>query len=133
MLYRFLADMLVVIHFAYVAFVVVGLVAILLGGWRGWPWVRHFWFRLAHLVAILIVAVQAVLNVTCPLTLWERQLRLAGGGQPHPETFVGRMVHSVLFFEIPQTAFTVIYCLFAAAVLATLLVVRPRLPGRQKH
>jgi len=38
--YRFLADAVVVVHFAYVAFVVLAMAAIILGWARGWPWVR---------------------------------------------------------------------------------------------
>ena len=43
--YRFLADAVLAVHFAYVAFVVLGMAAILLGIALGWRWVRNFWFR----------------------------------------------------------------------------------------
>ena len=43
-----LADIVVVIHFAYVAFVVLGLVAVLMGYVFKWNWVRNRWFRLTH-------------------------------------------------------------------------------------
>src|SRR4029079_7904709 len=56
--YRLLADLIVAIHAAYVAFVVVGLLLILIGLACGWKWVRNWWFRVAHLVAILIVAAE---------------------------------------------------------------------------
>jgi hypothetical protein len=44
--YRFAADALVVVHFSYVAFVVIGLLAILLGLICRWGWVAE------HLVSI---------------------------------------------------------------------------------
>ena len=47
-----------------------------------WEWVRNWWFRVAHLVAILIVAAEAFLDIPCPLTEWEYRLReLWPGGQ----------------------------------------------------
>jgi hypothetical protein len=47
-MYGFLADVTIAVHVVYVAFVVAGELLILLGGWRGWAWVRHSWFRTAH-------------------------------------------------------------------------------------
>ena len=65
--YRLAADAVVLVHFSYVAFVVVGLAAILLGLARRWGWVRNVWFRSLHLLAILVVAAEAVCGITCPL------------------------------------------------------------------
>ena len=42
---RVLADLIVVLHAAYVSFVVFGLAAILLGVVFRWRWVRNVWFR----------------------------------------------------------------------------------------
>jgi len=72
-LYRLAADAVVIVHVAYVAFVAVGLLAILLGLVCRWRWVRNFWFRSLHLLAILVVAAEAVCGITCPLTTWEQQ------------------------------------------------------------
>ena len=66
MIYALLADALVVAHFAYMAFVVGGLLAIFLGGFRGWAWVRNLWLRLAHLGAIVVVALEACFGILCP-------------------------------------------------------------------
>ena len=78
-IYRLTADAVVLVHFSYVAFVVVGLLAILLGLVCRWGWVRNVWFRLLHLLAILIVAAEAVCEITCPLTTWEQHLRTLAG------------------------------------------------------
>ena len=58
-LYRALADMVLILHVAFVAFVVGGLLLILTGGFRGWGWVRNPWFRAAHLAGIAVVVLQA--------------------------------------------------------------------------
>ena len=53
--FLYAADALLVIHVAFVAFVVFGLILILIGKLRRWNWVRNTWFRIAHLCAIGIV------------------------------------------------------------------------------
>ncbi|HET6882007.1 MAG TPA: DUF2784 domain-containing protein, partial [Pirellulales bacterium] len=107
----------------YVGYIVVGQLAILLGAWWRWAWVRNRWFRCTHLAAITIVALEAVAGITCPLTTWEDELRRLAGETPAGESFVARGVHAVLFFELPPWVFTTVYLLFAVLVLATLLFV----------
>jgi hypothetical protein len=125
MLYSFLADAVVVIHLAYVSFIVVGQLLILLGAALHWSWIRNPWFRWSHLAAIAIVAMESLAGIVCPLTHWENELRRLAGQKAVEGTFVGRWVHAILFFELPPQAFTTIYVLFAALVLATLLLVPP--------
>ena len=67
MLYRVLADLVVVVHAAYIAFVLFGLLAVVLGAALGWGWVRNFWFRAIHLAMIAVVVIQAIAGVICPL------------------------------------------------------------------
>lgn len=128
--YRIAADITVVLHFAYVAFVVVGLALILIGCWRGWAWIRNFWFRMLHLAMIGVVAAEAWLGMTCPLTVWEKQLREKAGETTYPGGFFAHWVHEILFFEVPTEAFTATYTLFALAVLLTLVLAPPRRPRR---
>jgi Protein of Unknown function (DUF2784) len=130
-LYRWLADLVVVIHVAYVAFVVVGMLLILVGLVRHWTWVRNFWFRMIHFVLIASVAAESLLGIVCPLTTWENQLRMAGGAADQPGSFVARTLHALIFFDAPEWVFTVAYGLFALAVLATLIFAPPQPPTRR--
>jgi hypothetical protein len=124
--YALLADAILVIHALFVAFVVFGLVLILLGLWLGWSWVRNFWFRAAHLAAIGIVVAQSWLGVLCPLTRWENALRRAAGEAGYSGSFVQHWLHRVLFFEAAPWVFTLIYTVFGAAVVVAWLFGRPR-------
>jgi hypothetical protein len=128
MLYGFLADLIVVVHLAYVAFVVVGQAAILVGVLAGWRFARNFWFRLFHLLAIGIVAMEAASSVMCPLTLWEQDLRKLAGQEVSDASFVGRLVHDVFIFPVPADAFDLCYFAFGSVVLLTLVLLPPRLP-----
>jgi hypothetical protein len=59
-LYRLTADLVVVVHFAFVAFVVFGLLLTLVGGVRRWSWVRNLRFRTIHLAAIAFVVAESL-------------------------------------------------------------------------
>ena len=118
----FLADIVLIVHFLFVAFVVGGLALIWVGAASGWAWVRNFWFRVAHLAAIVFVAGEALIGVWCPLTVWEDALRGVHG----EKSFVARWIHRLLFYDFPGWVFTVAYVLFALVVIATLVWLPPR-------
>jgi hypothetical protein len=123
-----IADLLVIVHTAYVAFVVFGLVVIWIGLARGWGWIRNPWFRILHLIAIGIVGIEAVFDVECPVTVWERDLREAAGQTPSEMSFVGRMLDGLLFYEnVPGWVFNVLHISFAVLVLLTFVLAPPRL------
>ncbi len=128
---RILADLVVVIHAAFIAFVVFGLGAILLGLALRWEWVRNFWFRVAHLVAIGLVAAQALCRVICPLTILENHLRRLAGQETYPGAFIGYWAHRLIFFQAKPWVFTVAYCTFGLVVLLAFLIGPPRWPGRR--
>ena len=131
--WAFAADVLVFVHLCYVLFTVGGAVLILLGGAVGWKWVRRRAFRLVHLGAVLLVALEASLGVLCPLTVWEYALRTRAG-QVHDAdlSFVARIIRSIIFVDLPDWAFTAMYVGFGVLVLAMLLLVRPDPPRRRK-
>jgi hypothetical protein len=116
------ADALLVLHFAIVVFIVGGLILTWIGAALGWGWVRNRGFRYTHLAAIAFVALEALIGMTCPLTVWEEALR--GGGST--ESFVGRWVRRLLYYQAPEWVFTTAYAAWAAATLATLKFVPPR-------
>ena len=116
-LYSVLADMILVIHFAFVVFVVFGFVLILLGLLARWPWVHNRKFRIAHLVAIGIVVLQAWFGQLCPLTVWENDLRRLAGQSGYTETFVEHWLHKVLFYQAEPWVFTTIYTGFGVLVV----------------
>jgi hypothetical protein len=128
MWYGVLADVVVGIHLAYVSYVVVGQLLILVGVVLRWQWVRNPWFRWTHLLAIGTVAFEAIFGITCPLTDWEDNLRtLAGKPLTEGETFIGRLMHNTLIFHCgEQWVFTTAYISFALLVLLTFLLAPPR-------
>ena len=131
--YHGLADLVLVVHAAFVTFVVVGLLLIWIGQVRRWGFVRNFWFRVAHLAAIGVVAAESVSGFVCPLTTWEDRLRLrAGGEQRYAGSFIQHWLHQVIFFDLSESVFTVFYLAFFLAVALSLWWVPPRWPGRTR-
>jgi hypothetical protein len=128
--YGALADGVVAFHVGYVGFIVVGQLLILLGVIFRWQWVRNFWFRLAHLVAIAIVAVEAAVDYRCPLTRLEYTLREWAGQQPTGESFIARLMQSFIVHDWPPWVFNVVHISFGFLVLLTFVLARPRWPWR---
>lgn len=85
-----LAQAILAFHILIIAFNVFGLIAIPLGAWRGWRWVRIFWWRVLHLAALLVVAVQALLGTACFLTIWQSELQEAAGLPSAPDPDLDR-------------------------------------------
>lgn len=138
-----LADFIVVVHLAYMVVVVFGQFAIMVGHHLDWQWTRNPWFRIIHLTMILIVAYEALNEIECPLTTWERELRVQAGQIPenyyeldHWEvenaSFIARLVRGVLMCDRSlANVLTACYYFFAGIVVATLILSPPRF--RRKH
>ena len=122
----FLADLALVIHALFVAYVILGFAAILLGWYRHWRWIRNWWFRIVHLVAIGFVMAEAWFGLVCPLTDWENRLRVAAGGSAYAVPFFQHWVHEFLFYDFPGWVFTFAYTAFAILVLLAWLMVPPQ-------
>ena len=130
MFYRLLADFVLLIHFAFIAFVVFGQLSIVAGLMLRWHWVRNFWFRAVHLAAIGIVVLQSWLGLTCPLTIWEKQLKAAAGEVVYTGDFIAHWMHEIIFYRGPTWVFTLCYSLFALLVVACFMIGPPRWPWR---
>jgi hypothetical protein len=124
--YAILADLIVFIHMLYVFFTVGGETAIVLGGIFRWRWIRNRVFRIVHLVAVVIVSVESLVGVLCPITEWEHQLRrMAGQDVEEDITFIGRLIRLIVFYEFPDWAFSVMYIGFGVLVVLTVFLIPP--------
>lgn len=110
-----LADLVLIVHFCYVLFVVGGLPLIWFGAWRNWSFVTSSWFRYSHLAAILFVVAESLFGVVCPLTAWENALRHV----QNDSSFIQRWLHQIMFYNVSEHILTAIYILFAVLVALT--------------
>lgn len=131
LLYLLAADALLFIHAMFVAFVVFGLLLIYIGRLRKWCWVRNFWFRVAHLLGMVIVMVQSWFGLACPFTVWEMALRNKAGAAVYSGSFVSHWLGSLLYYQAPNWVFVVAYTAFAVLVVVSWFVVRPIRSGEK--
>ncbi|MCG5072326.1 DUF2784 family protein [Paraburkholderia tagetis] len=120
---NWLANTVLVLHALLVLFIVGGLVAIWLGAWLKRGWVRNRVFRIVHLAAIGVVALLAILEIPCPLTVLEDWLRT---GSASSQGFIQRWVSSWLYYDFPGWVFAAAYVMFLLVVAITWFRVPPR-------
>ena len=109
MLYGLMADLVLVVHLAFVAFVA-------LGGFLVWRWRRLGWL---HVPVALWGAAIAVTGFTCPLTPLENRLRRLGGQAGYQGGFIEHYVTAALY---PAGLTREAQIMLGAAVLALNLV-----------
>ncbi|MBD3672464.1 MAG: DUF2784 domain-containing protein [Planctomycetaceae bacterium] len=89
MVYRLAADSLVVVHFGFICFVILG----------GLLAVRWNWVILLHLPAVVWGMLIEFYGWICPLTPWENQLREAAGQGGYEGGFVEHYLLAVMYPE----------------------------------
>jgi uncharacterized membrane protein YfcA len=116
-----LADLVLVAHALVALFIVGGFIAIWIGAWLHWKFIRNRMFRLLHLAAICFVALTSIIGVACPLTVLEDWLRtgVIGAGMIESEGFIQRWIGSLLYNDFPVWAFTLAYVALALMVIFT--------------
>ena len=120
------ADLVLVAHAAFIAFVVGGQLLVLAGWLGGWRWPRHLPFRVLHLAAIATVVLESWFGITCPLTWLEFELRADEGAPIAADGFVAYWLHRLIFYDAPSWVFTLVYSLFGATVVAAFVWYPPR-------
>ncbi|MBN3762207.1 DUF2784 domain-containing protein [Burkholderia sp. Ac-20365] len=118
-----LANAVLVLHALIVLFIVGGLIAIWAGTALKHGWVRNRAFRVLHLAAMAVVALLAALDIPCPLTVLEDQLRTGGTVE---QGFIQRWVSGWLYYDFPAWMFAVAYVVFLLIVALTWRWIPPR-------
>lgn len=117
-----IADLVLIVHFLYVLFVVGSLPVIWIGAWLKLRFVANPWFRYLHLAAILFVVAESLLGAACPLTVWENNLRQ----MESDVSFIQHWLHRIIFYQVSEAVLTTIYIAFATLVAMTFKWVPPR-------
>ena len=118
------ADVVLIAHAAFIAFVVGGQLLILAGWLRGWGWPHHLPFRVIHLAAITTVVLESWFGITCPLTWLEFTFRPEVASPA--DGFIAWWLHRLIFYDAPSWVFTLVYTLFGTTVVAAFVFYPPR-------
>lgn len=104
MIYRILADTVVVLHLAFIVFVAVGSLLV-------WIWPRLFWL---HVVVVAWAAAIVTIGFTCPLTPLEKHLRERASGLSYEGGFIDHYLEGVVY----PGGYTTLARLVVAALIA---------------
>ncbi len=112
-----LADFILVFHAAFTGTVIFAVPLIILGGLLRWRWVRNPWFRFTHLGMIVFVSFETLIGISCPLTIWENDLRVAEGGEPYSANgFIASWTSKLLYHPLPHWMFITMYVSYAVLI-----------------
>ena len=125
-----LANAVLVVHVGIAAFVVAGLVLVIVGNRKHWGWVNNVWFRVAHVAAIGIVVAESWLGFVCPLTTLEMWLRSRAGATSYGGGFIEHWLQQLLYYSASPWVFVAAYTAFALLVFATWWYFPPRFKSR---
>jgi hypothetical protein len=87
MIYRLAADLLLIVHLAFVMFVLSGALLVL-------RWPKLLWF---HVAAVAWGVLVELTGAICPLTPLEVRLRQLGGGSGYQGDFIGHYITILLY------------------------------------
>ena len=132
-IYSLAADTILLVHFAFIVFVVGGQICVVVGYFRGWQWIRSMSFRIFHLLAIGFVVAQAWASKICPLTIWESRLRTAAGQHAYQGTFIEHWIGRLIYYDAPLWVFAVVYTSFGALVIFSWIWIRPGKTTSEKY
>lgn len=127
-IYQNLADVILLLHTLFVVFIVAALILTIVGGYRQWQWISNWWFRLVHLIGIIIVVAQSWTGMLCPLTTLETWLRGEAGNGQYDGHFIQYWLEHLLYYDAPAWVFVVTYTVIGLLVIITWL----RFPPQKK-
>ena len=125
MKYKIIADIIILIHFLWILFILTGF-ALTLGGffWKGYfnRWV----FRTVHLCGILFVAILAVLGEYCPLTILENNLMVKYDPElTYPGSFITHYVGKLVYPDVEPMIIIVLTIIIGLITLIIYIIKSP--------
>jgi len=92
MFFRTAADCVIIIHFLWIAFVILGFPVFLYLNWPRW--------RIFHLASLIAMVIMQLTRTICPLTHLEAYLKSKGvSGQVYPGQFTIETLERLIYVE----------------------------------
>lgn len=150
------ADQIVSFHFLLVVGIILYQLLLPVGlCFKAW-WARNFWLRIIHFVIMGYIGYEGAIGQECPLTVWERGLRIAEMDDSTRARYYAweydpvnesppfaQFAHRALFYRLEPDAFASlnlsvssffhwVHIVFGLIVVLTLVLGPPDWPWRQK-
>lgn len=124
---KLLADFIVVIHFVWILFILVGFFLTVLGFFYK-AYFEKWIFRTLHLIGIFYVAILAVAGKYCPLTVWENSLRAQyDPSLTYPGSFMIHYIERFIYPEVHPLSI-IVPTAFIAIFTIAIYIIKP--PGK---
>ena len=119
MFYKIIADIIVVLHFVWIIFMLLGFFLTICGFFRE-KFFDWWLFRTLHLLGILFVGILTILRRFCPLTVLENLSRARYSPEStYPGSFIVHYIEKLVYPDIIQTLLrlgTVVVAIFILIV-----------------
>lgn len=126
MFYKLTADIIVVLHFIWIIFMLMGFFLTIYGFYRK-KFFDWWLFRTLHLLGILFVGMLTALRRFCPLTILENLSRVKYDPEStYPGSFIVHYIERLVYPDVNQTLLRIGTVLVAAFILVTYVVIPPK-------
>jgi len=105
MVYRVLADIIVIVHLLWVLFLITG------AYWGR----KHRPVMIVHGAGLLFAVVINLFGWYCPLTHLEARLMVKQGAPSYPGSFIGHYAYRLVYIDVPTSVITFLTILLAVA------------------
>ncbi len=124
MFYRIMADLMVVVHFGWICFMLLGF-ALTVRAFRKPAFFDRWLFRTIHLAGIFFVAILEIFGKYCPLTLWENALRRHyDPSHEYPGSFIAQYILKLIYPDV-DLAVIIIPTILIALFTIVVFILRP--------
>ena len=126
MIYKILADLIVITHFAWILFMLAGFILAIASFWR-----KRFsdWrlFRTLHLCGIIYIGILALLGKYCPLTILENTLKAKYAPElMYPGSFIVHYIEKLVYPDVNPLIIIISTVFIALFTLMAFIINRPK-------
>ncbi len=104
-----LSGIVLYFHLVIILFIIFGFIAVPLGAKFKKKFIYEFWWRLTHLAAMVVVAVQAMLGKACFLTYIQSDLLESAGKKGYTVPFIQTYIDRIIYHNFPIWMFSIVY------------------------
>ena len=118
-----LANSVLLCHFMIAIFIIAGMIAIPIGHYKNWTWIRAPSIRIPHAGLMMFVTIETLMGWACPISILEAALR----GQEPIQSFWGYWLNNLLYWNVPSKFFIIAYLLASIWTIVLWIKVPPRI------
>ena len=117
-----ISDVVLVFHFLIIMFITTGFFLVPIGYKMGWLWLSNFKLRSTHLGLICFISSEAIIGMTCPLTIIENIFN----ENQYSQSFIKFWISKIIYWDFPTIFFIILYSSCASWTVLMWKIFPPR-------